>query len=101
MLLTLLSGAITTMTFTLMMQCSRAAPPGVQTTHYTLLATMEVIGKLVFSAICGWLVELVGYRVVFLLLSILSAAVLLWINRCPSELEPDFAESVGTADKAD
>jgi hypothetical protein len=41
------SGAITTATFTLMMRLSQTAPSALQGTHYTVLATCEVFGKLV------------------------------------------------------
>jgi len=86
LLLTLLSGVITTATFTLMMQCSRQAPPGVQATHYTVLATCEVVGKLTFTSVCGWLADLVGYRFLFLIFAVLSAAILPWLGRrFPSE----------------
>ena len=85
LLLTLLSGVVTTSTFTLMMQCSRQAPSGVQATHYTMLATCEVVGKLAFTSVCGWLADFVGYRFLFLIFAILSAVVLPWLSRFPSE----------------
>jgi len=85
LLLTLLSGVVTTATFTLMMHCSRQAPPGVQATHYTVLATCEVIGKLAFTSVCGWLADFAGYRFLFLIFAVLSAVVLPWISRFPSE----------------
>ncbi len=40
-------GAITTATFTVMMRLSQTAPSTLQGTHYTVLATCEVFGKLV------------------------------------------------------
>ena len=40
-------GAITTATFTVMMRLSQTAPSSLQGTHYTVLATCEVFGKLV------------------------------------------------------
>ena len=85
LLLTLLGGIVTTATFTLMMHVSRQAPPGVQATHYTLLATVEVVGKLAFTSLCGWLVDLAGYRFLFLVFAILSAVVLPWLSQFPSE----------------
>jgi len=85
LLLTLLSGVVTTATFTLMMQCSRRAPSGVQATHYTILATCEVVGKLAFTSVCGWLADLVGYRFLFLIFAVLSAVILPWLGRFPSE----------------
>jgi len=85
LLLTLLSGIVTTATFTLMMHCSRQAPPGVQATHYTLLATTEVVGKLAFTSVCGWLADLAGYQFLFLVFAVLSAVILPWLSRFPSE----------------
>jgi hypothetical protein len=47
------AGAITTATFTLMMHLSQRAPLGAQGTHYTMLATFEVLGKLLFASVAG------------------------------------------------
>ena len=60
-----LSGLVTTATFTLMMHCSRAAPPGMRATHYTALSTAEVLGKLSFMSLAGWLTDAVGYGPVY------------------------------------
>lgn len=69
------SGAITTAMFTLMMQCTRAVSlVGTQATHYTVLSTAEVLGKLLFSAIAASLADWLGYavaNVIFLALSLL------------------------------
>lgn len=93
LLLTLLSGIITTATFTLMMQCSRQAPPAVQATHYTLLATCEVVGKLAFTSLCGWLADLAGYRFLFLIFAVLSAVILPWLGRrFPSEATSELCD---------
>jgi MFS family permease len=86
MLLTFLSGVVTTATFTLMMQFTQNVSAGMRATHYTSLATVEVIGKLLFTSSCGWLATIAGYRLVFLLFIILSAVVLQWIRKCPQEL---------------
>ena len=64
-LLQLIGGAVTTSTFTLMMQCSQGAKSHTQATHYTALATLEVMGKLSFMAVIGALTDYVGYGVVF------------------------------------
>ncbi|XP_050401598.1 major facilitator superfamily domain-containing protein 3 [Patella vulgata] len=73
--LLLISGTITTLTFTLMMQCSQRAPSNVQATHYTTLATFEVLGKLTFSVVTGALTDLFGYKLMFLLFLMLTMCV--------------------------
>lgn len=57
-----LGGAITTVMFTLMMRHTR---PEIGGTHYTLLASIEVWGKLPFGALSGVLAQRAGYPVVF------------------------------------
>lgn len=79
-----ISGTVTTATFTLMMQCSQRAPPTVQSTHYTVLATLEVMGKLTFSVILGPLTEILGYNFIFVLFIILTSIVLLMFQKFPS-----------------
>ena len=64
-LLQLIGGAITTVTFTLMMQCSQGAPDHIQATHYTALSTLEVMGKLSFMSFIGLATDMLGYFVVF------------------------------------
>ena len=77
------SGIITTTTFTLMMFCSQRAPDKIQASHYTTLATLEVLGKLTFSVMIGSLTDAVGYLLVFLLFIILSVLVLPVLTRRP------------------
>lgn len=94
MLLLLLSGMVTTTTFTFMMQCSRLAPPSMQATHYTMLATLEVFGKLIFMTLAGWLVDRLGYPVMFLAFCGLTFLPFLWFRQCPKEfLEEQELES--------
>ena len=85
-LLQLNGGIITIATFTLMMQCSQKAPADIQTTHYTVLSTFEVFGKLTFSSVIGLVADLVDYPPVFLIFILLSVAVLPWFRRCPQPL---------------
>ncbi|XP_022100489.1 major facilitator superfamily domain-containing protein 3-like isoform X1 [Acanthaster planci] len=75
-LLQLIGGAITIATFTLMMQCSQNAPLCIQATHYTALATLEVMGKLTFMSVAGWLVDMLGYTSMFCLFITLSVGML-------------------------
>jgi len=101
LLLTLLSGVVTTATFTLMMQCSRRAPPGVQATHYTVLATCEIVGKLAFTSVCGWLADVAGYRFLFLVFAILSAVVLPWLGMFSSESVSQLCDDSEAVSKAE
>ncbi|OWF43148.1 major facilitator superfamily domain-containing protein 3-like [Mizuhopecten yessoensis] len=83
----LISGIVTTATFTMMMQCSQLAPSRIQATHYTVLATLEVLGKLTFSIVTGPITDLVGYRYVYLLFIALTALLLPLFKHCPPSLE--------------
>jgi len=101
LLLTLLSGVVTTATFTMMMQCSRRAPPGVQASHYTVLATCEVVGKLAFTSACGWLTDYAGYRLLFLIFAVLSAVVLPWLGRFQAEVTSELCDESEASNKTD
>lgn len=50
-----------------------------QATHYSFLATLEVLGKLTFSAVAGGVVDCVGFQVAFLLFLTLSAGTALHV----------------------
>lgn len=54
--------------------------PLLKATHYSFLATLEVLGKLSFSALSGGLVDWVGFAIAYLLFFSLSAAsaLLVW-----------------------
>lgn len=80
------SGIITTTTFTLMMFCSQRASAKIQASHYTTLATVEVLGKLTFSVMIGSVTDMVGYHLVFLLFISLAILVLPVLNKCPKFL---------------
>lgn len=70
----LVSGAISTTVFTLMMECTqKEIPDDAQTTHYSVLSTAEVLGKLLFATIASTGTDIFGYPAaysVFLLLSL-------------------------------
>ncbi|KAK3098928.1 hypothetical protein FSP39_024370 [Pinctada imbricata] len=72
----LVSGTVTTATFTMMMQCSQMAPQSIQATHYTNLATLEVLGKLTFSVLIGYVADSMGYQFIFVLFIILTAIII-------------------------
>jgi len=63
-----LAGLLTTACFTIMMQLSRSAPESLQSSHYSLLSTMEVAGKLAFASVSGIIIDSFGLQVVLLLL---------------------------------
>ncbi|XP_046545674.1 major facilitator superfamily domain-containing protein 3-like [Haliotis rubra] len=86
LIMLLISGYITTATFTLMMECSQRAPVSVQASHYTSLATLEVLGKLTFSVITGWITDMTSYSSVFVLFTCLSAAIIPVFSYAPSIL---------------
>uniref|UniRef100_A0A670I6H3 Major facilitator superfamily domain-containing protein 3 n=1 Tax=Podarcis muralis TaxID=64176 RepID=A0A670I6H3_PODMU len=56
-----IAGLVTTLTFSIMMQCAQKAQENIQATHYSLLATLEVLGKLVFSSLAGIVVDWLGF----------------------------------------
>uniref|UniRef100_A0A3B3WG83 Major facilitator superfamily domain-containing protein 3 n=1 Tax=Poecilia mexicana TaxID=48701 RepID=A0A3B3WG83_9TELE len=74
-----LGGLITTLTFTTMMHCTQRAEESIQATHYSFLATLEVLGKLMFSALAGGVVDWCGFQVAFLFFLTLSAGTALHV----------------------
>jgi len=63
----LCAGLMTTACFTAMMSLSQSAPASIQSSHYSLLSTMEVLGKLMFASVAGFLIDLAGLETVFIL----------------------------------
>ncbi|XP_068093984.1 major facilitator superfamily domain-containing protein 3 isoform X2 [Hyperolius riggenbachi] len=78
-----LAGLITTATFTLMMHCTRQASQTVQASHYSLLSSLEVLGKVCFSAVSGLLVDSLGISVSFCLFIALSCLPVLHLQTLP------------------
>jgi hypothetical protein len=66
----LVSGALTTLMFAFMM---RHTDRRIGASHYTLLATLEVIGKAPLALASGWLAEQLGAPVTFGLAIALAA----------------------------
>lgn len=66
------TGVISTLTFTLMMQYSLRLPLDLQSSHYSVFASIEVAGKLAFATIAGTLVDYMGIFNAFMLFSLLS-----------------------------
>ena len=80
------AGAVTTAVFTIMMQISKKAPDEVQGTHYSMLATCEVLGKLMFAALAGWLIDMFGLQTAFLLFTFLALLVVPVIYFSPKSI---------------
>lgn len=81
-----LAGVVTTVTFTLMMHCTRQARPSIQASHYSLLSSLEVLGKVSFSAVSGLLVDSLGVSVSFSVFIVLSCLPLLHLLNLPLTL---------------
>ncbi|KAM6148289.1 major facilitator superfamily domain-containing protein 3 [Rhynchocyon petersi] len=81
-----LGGLVTTITFTLMMCCSQLAPSALQATHYSLLATLELLGKLLFGTLAGMLADDLGLQGCFSLFLVLSAVSTFYLGLAPSFL---------------
>ncbi|XP_067839178.1 major facilitator superfamily domain-containing protein 3 [Heptranchias perlo] len=81
-----LSGLITTLTFSIMMLCTQKAKERIQATHYTFLASFEVLGKLTFSAIAGILVDWIGFPSSFCIFLLLSCLAVLHVLKPPDLL---------------
>ena len=62
-----LSGFLTTITFTFMMEVSFLAPKQIQASHFSLLATSEVFGKLILQPFVSMFTDRVGYLNAFYL----------------------------------
>ncbi|XP_054723806.1 major facilitator superfamily domain-containing protein 3-like [Uloborus diversus] len=68
------AGMVTTSVFTLMMTCSLKAPAALQATHYSVLSTAEVGGKLIFSSLSGALIDWLGLSQMYFTFFVLSKA---------------------------
>ncbi|XP_050738890.1 major facilitator superfamily domain-containing protein 3-like isoform X1 [Eriocheir sinensis] len=85
-LLSFTSGVISTATFTFMMTKSRGCSPESQTSHYSLLASVEVAGKLIFASLAGFGIDSFGMFWTFSLFAFLSILPVLVIYIAPSHL---------------
>ncbi|XP_020026558.2 major facilitator superfamily domain-containing protein 3 isoform X1 [Castor canadensis] len=81
-----LGGLVTTATFTVMMHCSQLAPRALQATHYSLLATLELLGKLLLNTLAGVLADGFGPRPCFTVFLVLSTLPLLDLGLAPNTL---------------
>lgn len=90
--LLLLSGTLTSTTYTLMMRCSRLAATHLQGTHYALLSTVENFGKVVFVFFVDAICDILGYQATFLGLLLLSFTCVQLLRYCPSALVSSISE---------
>ncbi|XP_039110069.1 major facilitator superfamily domain-containing protein 3 isoform X2 [Hyaena hyaena] len=81
-----LGGLVTTTTFTLMMHCTQLAPSALQATHYSLLATLELLGKLFLGSLSGALADSLGSHICFSFFLALSGMPVLYLGLAPSAL---------------
>ncbi|KYO37077.1 major facilitator superfamily domain-containing protein 3 [Alligator mississippiensis] len=79
----LFGGLVTTLTFSAMMQCTQRADTSIQATHYSVLAALEVLGKLAFSTVVGGLVDQLGFGLSFGGFLLLSLGALLYVLGAP------------------
>ncbi|XP_047580152.1 major facilitator superfamily domain-containing protein 3 isoform X2 [Lutra lutra] len=82
----LLGGLVTTTTFTLMMRCSQLVPRALQATHYGLLATLELLGKLFLGTLAGALADSLGLPLCFAFFLALSGMPVLYLSLAPGSL---------------
>jgi hypothetical protein len=71
-----------------MMQISLKAPSSIQASHYSLLATFEVLGKLIFQPFISIFTDFFGYSLAFILfifLYLLSILLTKWFNKNVSQ----------------
>ncbi|XP_077022589.1 major facilitator superfamily domain-containing protein 3 [Tamandua tetradactyla] len=78
-----LGGLTTSATFTLMMRCTHHAPRTLQATHYSFLATLELLGKLLLGTLAGALADGLGLRSCFSVFLALSALPVLYLGLAP------------------
>jgi len=83
------AGALTTAAFTAMMNLSQEAPTSLRSTHYSLLATVEVLGKLSFATVAGLLIDSLGLVSIFSLFTVLALSTLPILHYMPEK----FAKS--------
>ena len=91
-ILHLVSGMITTLTFTVMVSCSQKCPRIYSATHYSTLATFEVLGKLCMVSVSGYLVDKIGYATFFIICSFLSLLPIFLLRMINASFQHEKAE---------
>ena len=82
-----LSGLCSILTFSWMMHLSQKAPVQLQSTHYTTLATSEILGKLIFSSFIGYITDSIGYSAMFTVLLVAIATITTMTLNTPHNLK--------------
>lgn len=80
------SGVISTVTFTFMMMKSRECSQESQASHYSVLASIEVAGKLLFASLAGFVIDSYGIVWSFSLFAFLSILPIVVIYAAPRSL---------------
>lgn len=80
------SGVISTASFTLMMKLSRGCSRESQASHYSLIASLEVAGKLLFASMAGIIVDQYGLLRTFQLFAFLCSLPILVLAVMPAHL---------------
>jgi len=70
------AGALTTASFTSMMNLSQEAPDEIRSTHYSLLSTVEVLGKLAFATLAGYFIDSLGLVIMYAVFTALAVLTL-------------------------
>ncbi|XP_063876096.1 major facilitator superfamily domain-containing protein 3-like [Scylla paramamosain] len=89
-LLSFNSGVISTVTFTFMMVKSRECSPESQASHYSVLASVEVAGKLIFASLAGFVIDNYGILWSFSLFAFLCLLPIIVIYAAPCYLYSDL-----------
>ena len=66
-----------------MMRLSQTAPESMKGTHYTTLATFEVLGKLAFAAVSGYLIDTIGLQPLYLVFVLFGFLTVPFIMNAP------------------
>ena len=86
LMLSVVHGSQATPVYTLMLRCSQNAPPSVQTTCYSFLGTLEILGKQLSLFIAGVLTEALGYVAGLYISLVVSFFVIILVWHCPKYL---------------
>ena len=85
-MLSVVHGSQATPVYTLMLRCSQNAPQSVQTTYYSFLGTLEILGKQFSLFIAGVLTEALGYVAGLYISLVVSFFVVILVWHCPKYL---------------
>lgn len=86
LMLSVVHGSQATPVYTLMLRCSQNAPQSVQTTCYSFLGTLEILGKQFSFFIAGVLTEALGYVAGLYISLVVSFFVVILVWHCPKYL---------------